>query len=104
MQSRPATPIPTRLALVGARPLPVGPVLSTALPASQPAARVATVVMMGWVAQAVWRAHQQAMSRTVVEVVLPVATRVLEVVAADPLAQVALALPLLLELQLEQPL
>jgi hypothetical protein len=65
---------------------------------------VATVVMMGWVAQEVWRAHQQAMSHTVVAVVLPVAARLLEVVAADPLAQVALALPLLLELQPEQPL
>jgi hypothetical protein len=44
------------------------------------------------------------MSHTVVAVVLPVAARLLEVVAADPLAQVALALPLLLELQPEQPL
>jgi hypothetical protein len=39
-----------------------------------------------------------------VEVVRRAAARRLEVVVAGPLAQVALALPLLLELQPEQPL
>lgn len=60
--------------------------------------------MAGRAAQAARQPHQQAISNTAVAVVLPVAARLLEVVAADRLAQAAPALPLLQELQPEQGL
>jgi hypothetical protein len=60
--------------------------------------------MAGRAAQAARQPHQQAISNIAVAVVLPVAARLLEVVAAGRLAQAAPALLLLQELQPEQGL
>ena len=96
-RSPPATPTPTLLALVAARPMRVGPVLSMALPASQPAVRVAPALIMGRVAQAAQQPHQQVMSSTMVGVVQLVYQVLMAAAAAGPPAQVALAIPLVVQ-------
>ena len=96
-RSAPATLTPTLLALVAARPMLVGPVLSMALPASQPAVRVAPVLIMGRVAPAAQRPHQQVMSSTMVGMVQLVYRVLMAAAAVGPPAQVALAIPLVLQ-------
>ena len=96
-RSPPATPTPTLLALVAARPMQVGPVLSMAFPASQPAVRVAPALIMGRVAQAAQQPHQQVMSSTMVGVAQLVYQVLMAAAAVGPPGQVALAIPLVVQ-------